>query len=563
MKRKLLALLCTATMLGSLFVGCGSSSSDDSSSTDSTSSDSSASADGTYSDITITVWAPEEVYDLTVAQLEQFNADNGTDIEFIVEPVSESESATNMITDVTAGADLYFFASDQLNRLIKAGALTQVSETLADQISSENSTASVDAVSASDGGIWAFPLTGENTFFVYYDTSIITDEEIMANQTDIIAACEAANKTICFELTDSAWYSAAYFYATGCESTWTYDEDGTATDVVDTYDSDAGIIAAKGIAELVNSSAFVNSAEVSEFESDAAVVVSGSWYSSTAKEILGDNLGVCKLWSFTVDGTDYQLAPYNGVKLLGVKPQTDDTKAALCQLVATYLTNEDCQTARFESNGWYPSNLTAQESDAVTSDVVIAAVKDTTDNISVNQGQYPNAWWDAGKVIGASLQELGTTTPSDDDIASILATYQANVDNILSTTFKGWVITGSLDLDWDITGGDDAGDGSGKYCLGEDNNTYDSYSSESPYVGIWSVEVDYVGQWGFRFCIYGDWSGGTFDSTGLGYAQLDADNSCACSEGGDNNIIPDDGEGTYIVTLDTTGDDPVITVTAK
>ncbi len=561
MKRKLLALLCTATMFGTLFVGCGSSSSDGS--TDSTSSDSSVSADETYSDITITVWCPSEAKDLTEAQLAQFNADNGTEIEFVVEAVGEGDAATNMITDVTAGADLYFFASDQLNRLIKAGALTQVVDSYEEQVTSENSAVSVEAVSASDGSIWAYPLTGENTFFVYYDTSVITEEEIMANQTDIIAACEAAGKNICFELTSSAWYSAAYFYATGCESTWSYDDEGTATDVTDTFNSDAGIIACKGMAELINSSVFVSSSDVSEFESGAAVVVSGSWYSTNAKEILGDNLGVCTLWSFTVDGEDYQLAPFNGVKLLGVKPQTDETKYGLCQIVAAYLAGEDCQLDRYESNGWYPSNTSAQEDAAVLADPVIQIAKETTETIAAAQGQYPNAWWDAGKVIGASIQELGTTSPSDDDLASILATYQNNVDNILSTTYKGWVITGSLDLNWDILGGDESGDGSGKYCLGEDNNTYDSYSSESPYVGIWEVEVEVCDEWGFRFCIYGEWTGGTYHTNGVGYSFLDTENSCACSEGSDNNIIPDDGLGTYIVTLDTTGDEPVVTVNLK
>ncbi len=563
MKRKLLAVLMSVAMIGTFATGCGSSGDTSSTTTDTTAATSAeAEAEVSTDDIAITVWCPEEVQDLTISQLEAFNEEYGTNITFTVEAVGEGDAATNMITDVTAGADIYFFAQDQLNRLVKAGALTQVSSSIEDEITEANDSASVSAVTSSEGGMWAFPLTSDNTFFVYYDKSIITDESVLLNQTDLIAACEAAGKTICFEITDSVWYSASYFYAVGCESTWTYDEDGNATDVTDTFNSDAGIIACKGIAELVSSSSFVNSAEVSEFESDAAVVVSGTWYSSTATEILGDNLGVATLWSFTVDGTDYQLSPYTGNKLLGVKPQTDTTKAAYCQLVAQWLSNEQSQLDRFASNGWGPSNVNAQNSEEVLANEVLAVVAETG-NVAVPQGNYPNAWWDAGKVIGASVQDLGTATPSDEDLATILATYQNNIDNILSTSFKGWVLVGDCDLNWDILGGDESGDGTGKYCLGEDNNTYDSYSSESPYVGIWEVEVEYTGEWGFRFCIYGDWSGGTFDASGIGFSHLDADNSCACSEGGDNNIIPDDGVGTYIVTIDTTGDDPVVTVNAK
>ncbi len=565
MKSKLLAVLMSVAMISTLFTGCGSSSSDDTSSdttADTTADASDDSSDVDTSEIEITVWCPEEALELTESQLAAFNAEYGTEITFTVEAVSEADAATNMITDVTAGADLYFFAQDQLNRLVKAGALTQVSTSIEEEIAAANDSASVEAVTSADGGMWAFPLTSDNCYFVYYDKSVITDESVLLNQTDLIAACEAAGKTLCFEITDSVWYSASYFFATGCESTWTYDADGNATDVTDTFDSDAGIIACKGIAELVSSSAFVNSAEASEFESDAAVVVSGTWSSSTVSEILGDNMGVTVLWSFTVDGTDYQLSPFTGNKLLGVKPQTDAVKAAYCQLVAQWLSNEECQLERFESNGWGPSNTNAQNSEAVLADEVLAVVT-ATGSFAIPQGSYPNAWWDAGKVIGASVQALGTADPSDDDLAAILATYQSNLDNILSTTFKGWVLVGDCDINWDCMGGDEAGDGSGKYCLGEDNNTYDSYSSESPYVGIWEVEVDYTGEWGFRFVIYGDWTGGTYDSAGVGYSHLDLDNSVACTEGSDNNIMPDAGSGTYIVTIDTTGDEPVVTVTAK
>ena len=80
---------------------------------------------GTYD---ITVWAPEAAVELTKKQINDFNSSNEDGITFnaTVEPVSEADAGTNMVTDVEAGGDLYFFAQDQFARLVQAGALSQL-----------------------------------------------------------------------------------------------------------------------------------------------------------------------------------------------------------------------------------------------------------------------------------------------------------------------------------------------------------------------------------------------------------------------------------------------------
>ncbi len=544
--RRILAVLLSAIMLLSL-VACGSTSSDDSSNS---SSDSSANTDSDVdtSTISITVWCPEAAVDLTTSQLAAYNEANGTSINFTVEAVGEGEAATNMITDVTAGADIYFFAQDQLARLVQAGALTQVSSSLADTITSENDAGAVAAATVS-GGIYAFPLTSDNGYFVYYDKSVITDESVLEDQTALIEAVSAAGKTIAFELTDSGWYAAAYFFATGCVSDWSTDDDGTFTGYTDTFNSEAGIIAAKGMAELINSSVFVNSSSAASFSSDAAVVVTGTWDYTTASEALGDNLGCTDLWSFTVDGETYHLGSYSGNKLLGVKPQTDATKAAYCQSVAAYLSGEECQQERFDTLAWGPSNVNAQASDAVQENIALAALA-AQNEYGTPQGQYPNAWWDTSKAIGASIQALGTTSPSDSDLQSILDTYTAGIESILSNAAnEGWVIVGDMDVSWSCTGGDN-----GEYVL-----TDNQVESDDPYVGIWEYDITVVGESGFRVVVYGDWNAGDYDDSGIGYTHLTE--GSVGTEGSDNNIVVD--PGSYHVTLDTTGDTPTITVVAN
>ena len=68
-------------------------------------------------------------------------------------------------------------------------------------------------------------------------------------------------------------------------------------------------IAAKGMQELLTSGIYVNSSATADFDAavKSAVVVSGTWNYENAKSILGDNLGIAELPSYTVDGSDMLL----------------------------------------------------------------------------------------------------------------------------------------------------------------------------------------------------------------------------------------------------------------
>ncbi len=564
-----LTAIAIAASMGITLAGCNNTgTSSDGGSTDGGATTTSGNAGGndngganaapSTDDVSITVWCAENLVELTTTQLNNYNTANGTNITFTVEPVGEGEAATNMITDVTAGADIFCFAQDQLARLVQAGALTAVSNSLTDKVTEANDAGAVAAASM-DNTIYAFPLTSDNGYFMYYDKSVITDEAILKDQTALIQACKDAGKTICFELTDSVWYGASYFFATGCVSDWTTDTSGAFTGYVDTFNSANGLAAAKGMAELINSGVFVNSSSTASFDSGAAVVVTGTWDYATAVSALGDNLGCAELWSFTVDGNSYHLGSYSGNKLIGVKPQTDAVKAAYCQSVADFLTSEQCQQERFDSLAWGPSNKNVQASDGVQSNVALAALA-AQNNSAKPQGQYPNAWWDTGKAIGASIQALGNAAPADADLQAILDTYTDGLNAIMNPGFTGWVVVGDMDVSWDTKGGEGAEDlpGTGKYCLS--NNTYADASDSAPLKGIWEADVEVVGENGFRICLYNDWSGGDYHANGLGFSFLSADSDASCTEGNDNNIIV--AAGTWHVVLDTTGDTPVVTVTA-
>ena len=79
---------------------------------------------------TVKVWVADNMVELTKTKAEEFKAAHPeyAGMTVVVEPVGEGTAATNMITDVEGGADIFGFAQDQLARLVAAGALVELSE---------------------------------------------------------------------------------------------------------------------------------------------------------------------------------------------------------------------------------------------------------------------------------------------------------------------------------------------------------------------------------------------------------------------------------------------------
>ena len=405
---------------------------------------------GTYD---VTIWCPEAAVELTKTQVANFNSSNtmGITINATVEPVSEADAATNMITDVSAGGDLFFFAQDQLSRMIQAGAVMKLGQGAADFVRTNNEAGSIQAVQ-SGSDLYGYPLTADNGYFMYYDKSVIPEEHVDSLE-DIIADCEAANKQFSYEL-ENAWYNAGVFFGVGCHSDWITNDDGEFVSIDDDFNSDKGLIAAKGIYKLVSSPIFVNSGNA-DFASGSAVVVTGTWNYATIKDQLGDNFGVADLPSFTVDGQSYHIGSYRGYKLLGVKPQSDAVKGAVLNQLAQYLTGKDCQLERFSNLGWGPSNKDAIADPDVQADPTLNALW-AQNEYSVAQPNIHGSWWDIAKVITTDIK---ASDGSDEALKAALEKYQASLEAVFEMsdevrnafTVIGAVGGSNWDVDFEMT----------------------------------------------------------------------------------------------------------------
>ena len=365
------------------------------------------------------IWVPDATKEFTEQQVKTFMDAHPEYAGYTVtiEAVGEGDAAQNMITDVAAGADIFNFAQDQLARLVSAGALIELSAENAASVAAENNP---DAVAAATlgGTMFAYPLTADNGYFLYYDKSIITDPGSLEQ---ILADCEAAGKGFYMEI-NSGWYQPAFFFGAGCTLTYDTADDGSYTACNIDYASDAGVGALKAMIALAKSGAFHNGSSVSN-ATDPAAIVDGTWDANAAKEIFGDNYACAKLPTVEMNGVATQLGGFTGFKLLGVKPQTDEAKLALCDELALWLAGEECQVARYESANWGPSNLAAQASPAVQADVALSALRDQI-AFDVPQGQYPGDYWSKATSLGDSVIAGDFNNASDAELMAVLQAFQ-------------------------------------------------------------------------------------------------------------------------------------------
>ncbi len=442
MKKKVLATLLAAAMTAGCLAGCGGSDSGTTeqapaadTKTEAPAADTKAEEPATeekkeeaeaeapaidYGSGTIKIWVAEEVSAFTQAKCDEFFAANPDMAGYTVEiqPTGEGDAAGNIITDVEGGADIYGFAQDQLSRLVAAGGLTPITGDFEAFVTSENDAGAV-AASQVGGKTYAFPLTSDNGYFMYYDKSVITDPTSLDQ---IIADCEAAGKNFYMEI-NSGWYQPAFFFATGCELTYETDESGNFTSSNITYASDQGVAALKAIINLAKSKAFVNGSAAGT-ATNVGAIVDGTWDSGAMKDMLGDNYACAKLPKFTVDGTDYQLSGFGGYKLLGVKPQTEQGKMLVCLNLAQYLSSAEVQLARYNEVGWGPSNVSVQGDSAVQSDEALSALAEQL-TFTIPQGQYPGDYWTDATALGDSVIADEFDNMTDEELLKVLEDFQA------------------------------------------------------------------------------------------------------------------------------------------
>ena len=361
--------------------------------------------------VTLTVWGSQEDQAMLKEMCAAFAAANpDKEYKFLFGVQGEGDAADKVLNDATSGPDVFSFASDQINKLIAGGALARLGGSFETFVKENNSATSVDAATVTIGGqeqLYAYPCTEDNTLFLYYDKSVIGDDQVDTLD-ELLDAAHAKGRKVHFKLNDDGWYLSSFFFAyPELGYNVTLDDNMVETAVSINYNNAQGLAVMKALVKYVNHPALViqtdDSKLIAGFTTDAegkveaAAGVSGTWNAQPIKDLLGDNMGVAKLPTVEIGGEQKQLTTYMGCKLIGVNGYSKNKAEA--HKLAMWLTNEQNQLKRFETRGFGPSNKVVAASEAVANNPVIAAVMEQAKFSRAQKSVPGNYWTPMGSLI--------------------------------------------------------------------------------------------------------------------------------------------------------------------
>ena len=305
-------------------------------------------------------------------------------ITYVYGVVDETAAGTTISQDTEASADVFMFTNDVLTNLIDAGAIAKFGGIYADEIKATNSQALLDSLTVNDY-IYGIPFT-TNTWFMYYDKSVFTEEDIKSLDAML------AKGVVSFPFTNS-WYLPAFYFGNGC----TLFGDGTQEELGADFGGDNAVEVTNYLIDLYNNPNFVVDADGSGLagmrDGSIKAMFTGSWDAAALKETLGDNMGVAALPTFTLNGEEKQMYAYAGSKAIGVNVHSKYMVQAI--QLAIYLGGAEAQQLHYDLRTVIPCNTELLADPAIASDELVAAQNETFDRTSILQpfvASMSNCW---------------------------------------------------------------------------------------------------------------------------------------------------------------------------
>lgn len=364
--------------------------------------------------VSLTLWGAEEDKELLAQMVESFQKEYASEaqLEISIAYQSESNCKDVLLDDPEGGADVFTFADDQLRALVAAGAVSPVENE--EQVRSANVQGAWEAASV-NGTTYAYPMTADNGYFLYYNKAYFTEEDIKSLDT-ILKTAKDAEKKVTMDWS-SGWYLYSFF---GCtDMTLGLNEDGVSNyctwNATDT--AIKGTDVAQALLDIASSSAFTSCPDTDFVEGvkDGKVIagISGVWNATILKEAWGEDYGAAKLPTYTCAGQQLQMASFAGYKMVGVNAYSKNE--AWAQKLAAWITNEENQRLRFVQREQGPSNLNAANSPEVKASPAIQAVIMQSEFASL---QYVGGeFWEPAQAFG---NQMAAGNPQNEELQELL-----------------------------------------------------------------------------------------------------------------------------------------------
>ena len=394
MKKKVLSLLLVAAMGVSMLVGCGGGNQQAGGNNTQKPSTENAGTEkpAEVQKVTLKVWAPENQQEVLQKQAAAFNEayKDKWEVTFEFGMVGDDKAKDEVLKDVEAAADVFFFANDQIKELVAAGAIAKLGGD-AEALVKGKMAESVYTTVTVDGSIYAIPYT-HNTFFMYYDKTIMTEEDLKS--LDTIIAKETADGVYNFLFDGGGgWKLGAWYYAAGLS---VYGMDGTDLKAGCNWNNETGVAVTNYIIDMHANKKVAVGMDVTELISNHKLGAwfGGDWELKAFTDALGDDLGYTVIPTYGLDGKQVQMKSFYGSKAVGVNAKSKNPAVAVA--FATFINTGDQQALRFEISKVIPTNSDAANTDAVKSNALANVIMKEANECAIMQPyskEFSSEYW--------------------------------------------------------------------------------------------------------------------------------------------------------------------------
>lgn len=372
MRKRAAALCMTAVLAVTGFAGCSRGSAED------------------REQVRLMVWSPSEDQSKDSGEWLQNTCEDFADlhpewdITFVYGVADEATAATQVAQDPEASADVFMYANDTLTVMTDANALAKFGGKYREEIEATNSEEVLSSLIKEDN-LYGVPFT-TNTWFMYYDKSVFSEEDI--KNLDLMLE----KGTVAFPFINS-WYLPAFYIGNGC----TLFGDGTQEDKGVDFGGENAVEVTDYLVDLAANPNFKIDADGSGLaglrDGSISAIFSGSWDANAVREALGENMGVAALPMYTLNGEEKQMMSYAGSKAIGVNPYSKNMVPAV--ELAVYLGSAEAQLSHYKLRNVIPCNTELLKDAEIAEDPLVMAQNDTFNYTSILQpfvAKMNNCW---------------------------------------------------------------------------------------------------------------------------------------------------------------------------
>ena len=353
---------------------------------------------GEVQDVTLKIWTATEELELMEKMGQSFAAAHPEyNLTFDISVMGIDESGSNLKTDMDSAADIFQQASASIPETMQKGLLLPIGYDEAN-LRALYPEGAISAVTGEDGLLYAVPFT-PNTFFMYYNKSMFTEDEVKSVETMMAKDLGEGVYNFSFQVS-GPWYLESFFYAAGCTMFGESGKDASSMD----WNNANGLAAGKYMIDLVNNPKYLENKDGIAMnmlrEGKLAVHCDGTWNAGPVQEALGENYAAAPLPTININGKDCQMRNFADYKTYAVKSSTAYPLAA--QQFAEWICNAENQLARYEDQGVPP--CISSLADQLSGDVALSALLAQSE-YAVAQPNIPqiNEYWTPATALGEGI----------------------------------------------------------------------------------------------------------------------------------------------------------------